>query len=110
VRDHVQWEVLSVFKSSAEHGIDWARVDPQIDWHAFHRGVTAAAARWMIDHTKDTWRPHNMPWTLEMYRSGKFDGCYPDTHNSVTGNYGGMAIPPEAIADNIYALIDEGAI
>lgn len=110
VRDHVQWEVLRVFVLSAAHGIDWAKIDTEIDWHAFHRGVTAAASRWMLDHRDGKWRPHNMPWTLDMYREGKFDACFPDTHNSVTGNYAGMAIMPEPIADNIYALADEGAL
>ena len=109
VRDHVQWEVLSVFAQSVANGIRWEEVDPEIDWLKFHRGITHAAMRWMNVHTDDNWRPHNIPETYDRYRQGAFDYCFPDTHNAVTGNYGGMFIPPSAIADNIYYLLDREA-
>jgi len=35
VRDHVQWEVLSVFAASSSMGIQWAKIDPDIDWKSF---------------------------------------------------------------------------
>jgi hypothetical protein len=60
----------------------------------------------MVDHTKENWQPHNMPWTYDAYKKGLFDGCFADTHNSITGNYGGMFIPPDAIALNIFGLMD----
>ena len=63
---------------------------------------------WMIDHREEKWLPHNLPDTYERYAQGAFDGCFPDTHNAVTGNYGGMVIPPRDIAVNIYALLDAG--
>ncbi len=106
VRDHVQWEVLSVFAASAERGIHWNVIDPHVDWRRYHEGITAAAIRWISDHTRNDWRPHNLPETLEAYKRGAFDGCYPDTFNSTTGNYGGMLIPPDAIARNILAVLD----
>lgn len=106
VRDHVQWEVLAVFEDSAKRGIDWAGEDDLIDWRTYQRGVTQAAMRWMVDHREQTWLPHNLPDTYEAYMRGEFDDCYPDTHNSVTGNYGGMFIPPAVIAANLYALMD----
>ena len=106
VRDHVQWEVLSTFSMSSAHGIDWSKIDPDIDWKTFHEGITNAAIRWMNIHTDDNWRPHNIPSTFEAYQKGDFDYCFPDTHNSITGNYGGMFIMPEPIANNIYAIID----
>ena len=31
--------------------------------------------------------------------------CFADTHNSVTGNYGGMAILPDVIAVNLLDLL-----
>ena len=37
VRDHVQWEVLSVFADSSSRGIDWAEIDKEIDWFKFQR-------------------------------------------------------------------------
>lgn len=106
VRDHVQWEVLSVFSMSFAHGINWAKVDTEIDWKTFHEGVTNAAIRWMNVHTDDNCRPHNIPSTFDAYKRGDFDYCFPDTHNSITGNYGGMFIMPGPIASNIYAIIN----
>ena len=61
VRDHVQWEVLAVFNDSTAEGIKWHEVDPEIDWRRFHRGITVAAIRWLSDHRRDDWRPHNIP-------------------------------------------------
>ncbi len=106
VRDHVQWEVLETFAMSLARDIDWAAVDPEIDWHRFHRGITVAVMRWMLDHKTNNWRPHNLPWTLELYRQGKMDLCFADTHNSVTGNYGGAGIMPDIVAVNIYGILD----
>lgn len=106
VRDHVQWEVLSVFSTSAAEGIRWDKIDPEVDWQRFHRGVTTAAIRWMNDHRDDNWRPHNLPDTYEAYKQGAFDHCFPDTFNSTTGNYGGMMIMPDAVAWNIHALLE----
>ena len=106
VRDHVQWEVLSVFSSSAARGIRWDKIDPEINWKRFHEGITNAAIRWINIHTDDNWRPHNIPSTYESYLKGDFDYCYPDTHNSTTGNYGGMFILPDPIAVNIYSVLD----
>ena len=54
----------------------------------------------------DNWNPHNIPDSIELYRQGKLDLCFADTHNSTTGNYGGMAILPDVIALNILALLD----
>jgi hypothetical protein len=105
VRDHVQWEVLETFALSQEDGIDWGDVDPAVDWHRYQEGVTVAALRWMLDHTQDNWRPHNLPATLELYRQGLLDDCFADTHNSTTGNYGGMAIMPDVIALNLLGIL-----
>lgn len=106
VRDHVQWEVLAVFAQSSANGINWSEIDPEIDWLRFRQGITLAAARWMVDHTKEKWMPHNIPDTYDDYAKGAFDGCFPDTHNSATGNYGGMFISPSAIGDNLFAILD----
>ncbi len=105
VRDHVQWEVLETFATSLQHGIDWAQIDPEIDWRRFQEGVTLAAVRWMLDHTQKNWLPHNLPWTLGLYEQGLLDDCFPDTHNTTTGNYGGAAIMPDAIAVNLLGLL-----
>ncbi len=106
VRDHVQWEVLAVFASLGQQGINWAKVDPEIDWNRFHRGITTAAIRWMNEPNTKGWLPHNLPDTYERYLKGEYDYTFPDTHNSVSGNYGGMMIMPASIAENIYYLMD----
>lgn len=107
VRDHVQWEILSVFSKSSTKGIYWDEIDPEIDWMRYYKGVTNAAIRWINIHTDQNWRPHNIPETYDNYLKGMYDYCFPDTHNSVTGNYGGMFIQPSVIADNIYFINDK---
>lgn len=106
VRDHVQWEVLETFAESRRRGIDWASVDTVLDWATYHHGVTFAAVRWLLDHREGRWMPHNLPASWERYLAGGFDTCLPDTHNSVTGLYGGMAIAPDAVALNLLALLE----
>ncbi len=106
VRDHVQWEVLSVFSSLSKRKISWTEVDPEIDWLKFQTGITNAAIQWMNIHTDKNWFPHNLPESYEAYQRGDFDYAFPDTHNSVTGNYGGMMIIPGPIAENIYFILD----
>lgn len=106
VRDHVQWEVLSIFRISSNHGINWEEVDPAINWNRFFKGVTIAAIRWMHTSDDNDWRPHNLPATYEPFKSGEYDYCYADTHNSTTGNYGGAFIGPGTVAANIYTIID----
>jgi hypothetical protein len=106
VRDHVQWEVLRVFSESSARDIYWADIDQELDWDKYQEGITVAVIRWMVDHKEDNWRPHNLPSTWEGYLNGDFDYCYPDTHNSTTGMYGGMFIPPDPIAVNIYTVLD----
>ena len=107
VRDHVQWEVLSVFADVAYYDLKWDQIDPEIDWLRFQEGVTNAAIRWMAAQTIDkNWLPHNLPETYDRYLKGEYDYAFPDTHNSVTGNYGGMMIMPAPIAENIYYILD----
>jgi hypothetical protein len=105
VRDHVQWEVLETFTLSIRHRLRWAEIDPEIDWDVYHKGITVAVMRWMLDHTDDTWRPHNIPSSLPLYRAGKLDMCFADTHNTTSGNYGGATIMPDAVASNILAIL-----
>jgi hypothetical protein len=105
VRDHVQWEVLETFALSIALGIDWAKIDPDVDWHTYHRGITTAALRWMVNHNDAHWLPHNLPDTYADYITGAFNDCFADTHNSTTGNYGGMVIMPDVIAVNLMEVM-----
>ena len=111
VRDFVQWEVLNGIEQSAALGISWAELDPEIDWNRYRYGVTTAVYNWMSDTEKKplAWRPHNIPGSLDYYLKGDFNGCFSDTFNSVTGNTGGMFIPPSAIAACLYAIRDEAS-
>lgn len=110
VRDHVQWEVLSVFADVARYNLKWDEIDPEIDWLRFQEGITNAAIRWMAAQTIDkNWLPHNLPEQYERYLKGEYDYAFPDTHNSVSGNYGGMMIMPAPIAENIYYILDRKA-
>ena len=102
----MQWEVLQTFILSAENGIDWAKVDPQVDWQRYQLGITVAAMRWMLDHNDETWLPHNIPSSLPLYRQGLLDYCFADAHNSVSGNYGGAAMAPDPIVNNIINLLE----
>jgi len=107
VRDHVQWEVLSVFADVARYNLKWDEIDPEIDWLRFQEGITNAGIRWMAAQTIDkNWLPHNLPEQYERYLKGEYDYAFPDTHNSVSGNYGGMMIMPSNIAENIYYILD----
>ncbi|MBQ3869986.1 MAG: hypothetical protein II777_05505, partial [Clostridia bacterium] len=107
VRDFVQWEVLHSISQAASLGIRWEKIDPAIDWLTYIEGVVTAAYNWMADHTKDNWRPHNIPSSLEHFRAGEYDCCFSDTFNSVTGNIAGMVISPEAIANGIYYFLSK---
>lgn len=110
VRDHVQWEVLAVFVDVARRDLKWDEIDPEIDWLRFQEGVTNAAIRWMAAQTIDkNWLPHNLPEQYARYVKGEYDYAYPDTHNSTTGNYGGMMIMPDRIAENIFYILDRKA-
>ncbi|MEM1515227.1 MAG: hypothetical protein QXH24_04165 [Candidatus Bathyarchaeia archaeon] len=105
VDNHVQWEVLQTFAMSYHLGIDWDEIDPEIGWHHYHKGITTAVLRWMIDHEDIV----NTTYPLELVKSGALDTLYADSHNCVTGIYGGGPIMPDVIADNIYAVLDKEA-
>ncbi|MGQ9631817.1 MAG: hypothetical protein ACUVXI_16135 [bacterium] len=109
VARHVQWEILEVFATSAKLGIDWAQVDPEIDWNRYHRGVTTAVLRWMIDHNDPEWmRKSKYPPALIV--DGTWDGAYSDTFDPVSNTYVGGPIVPGLIARNILLLLEKEEI
>ncbi len=101
---HVQWEVLTVFSKSHALGIDWAKLDPEVDWERFHRGITTAALRWMIDHEDASWM-YRYELPREKVEAGQWDTCFCDTFDPVWGTYGGAPIMPELIAENIVWIL-----
>lgn len=103
--NHVQWEVLSVFETMDQLGIDWADLDPGINWNRYHTGITTAVLRWMVD-SRD-------PASLEHFRypdkdleKGEKDALYTDIFNPVDGWYGGALIEPSVIGVNAMILQD----
>ena len=104
VSKHVQWEVLQVFEHSWKNGIDWAVIDPEIDWHTYHRGVTTAVLRWMIDHSDPAWM-FMSEYPREWVGSGQWDMLWADTFDPVKGSYGGGPISSSEIAENIQIVM-----
>jgi hypothetical protein len=104
VSKHVQWEVLRTFAMSAGLGIDWAAIDPEIDWRTFQRGITTAVLRWMVDHDDPDW-VFAADYAPELLADGAWDAKFTDTYDPVRGVYGGMTILPAVIADNITIIM-----
>jgi hypothetical protein len=90
---HVQWEVLTVFEMSDNLGIDWAEIDPEVDWSTYHRGVTTAVLRWMIDHEDAEWM-FRSEFQSDAVKRGDWDALFVDTFDPVADTYGGGPIMP----------------
>ena len=101
---HVQWEVLTIFSMSDKLGIDWAEVDPEVDWRTYQRGVTAAVLRWMIDHDDPEWM-FRSEFPPEAVENGAWDALFSDTFDPVSDTYGGGPIMPEVIAANVLIVL-----
>ncbi len=97
---HVQWEVLTVFAKSERHGIDWSKIDPEVDWNTYQRGITTAVLRWMIDHKDPDWM-FRSEFPSQDTEKGEWDTCFSDTFDPVSGTYGGAPIMPTVVGDNI---------
>jgi hypothetical protein len=101
---HVQWEILTVFSMSDKLGIDWAEVDPEVDWRTYQKGVTTAVLRWMIDHDDTEWM-FRSEFPPEAVENGAWDALFSDTFDPVSDTYGGGPIMPEVIAANILIVL-----
>lgn len=62
--------------------------------------------RWLLDSSDRTWLPHTRTTTLARYQAGGFALCLPDTHSTLTGLYGGMAIAPDVVAVNLLGVLE----
>jgi hypothetical protein len=105
IQNHVQWEALLTFAWSAQLGIDWGQIDPEVDWHRYQKGITVAALRWMVDHND----LENTTFPLEGAQSGAWDMCFADAHDAVTGLYWGHPIEPDHVAVNLQDILDREA-
>ncbi len=110
VSSHVQWEILEIFATSAKLGIDWARIDPELDWNRYHRGVTTAVLRWMVDHNDLEWM-HRSECSPNVVAEGAWDTAFTDAFDPVNNVYmGGLSIVSGIIAKNILVLLEKGEI
>lgn len=110
VNNHVIWEVLEVFERLDRLDIDPASIDPALDWHTYHRGITTAVLRWVIDSRADEEYLQKFAFPTQRTRAGEFDGLYADIHDPVDGTYSGGPIMPSVIGTNAMILLDrEGA-
>ncbi|MHB1357838.1 MAG: hypothetical protein ACYCZF_17855 [Anaerolineae bacterium] len=105
VSKHVQWEVLTIFAQSAKLGINWAEIDPEIDWVTYQRGVTTAVLRWMVDHEDPAWL-HAAEFRQEWIKEGAWDTLFADTFDPVHALYGGGPITPNIIGENILITLE----
>lgn len=106
VNTHVLWQILRIFAMSAEQGIDWAAIDQEVDWHRYHRGITIAGLRWMLDH-QDPALAASYLRARKQFQEGLYDTLLVDTHSPISGSYGGLLIEPHTIGINLYALLDK---
>lgn len=106
VNNHVIWEVLTVFQQMNRLGIDWAELDPEIDWDRYQRGITTAVLRWMIDSRADDEYLDRFQFPDERMRDGEFDGLYADIFDPVEGTYAGGPIVPNVVAENALILLE----
>ena len=108
VSKHVQWEVLCTFAMSAQNGINWAEVDPEVDWKTYQRGITTAVLRWMIDHDDPAFM-FRSEYGQPQVPTGAWDGLFADTFDPVDNTYGGGPILGWAgytfIPDNILIML-----
>ena len=77
-------------------GINWAELDREVDWWRFHRRITAAALRWMIDHDSASWM-YMREFPREAVGAGQWETCL--------RNLRGAPIMPELIAENIIWIL-----
>jgi len=105
VSKHVIWEVLRVFQQSRQLGIDWAKIDPAIDWVTYQRGVTTAVLRWMVDHNDPDWL-FKAEFAPELITGGAWDTLFADTFDPVHNCYGGGPITPDLIGANIRIVLE----
>ncbi|MCE5258050.1 MAG: hypothetical protein LLG44_03205, partial [Chloroflexi bacterium] len=105
VSKHVEWEVLRVFHQSKMMDIDWATIDPGIDWVTYQRGVTTAVQRWMVDHKDPAWL-FSAEFSQDLISGGAWDTLFADTFDPVHNCYGGGPIMPELIGENVRIVLE----
>ena len=98
----VQWHILMLIDMSAQMGLDWAVMDPELDWTTYRRGVLTAGLRWLVDHNDVSWM-HKCEERPPHVVSGALDMILADVHDPLDDMYGGLgfAIEPCSLAAGI---------
>ncbi len=98
----VHWEAISLIDLSIQMGIDWSKIDKDIDWNKYQKGAIFTGMRLLADHTNQKWCVHSEDVNDE-FKAGKMDMYVADTFDPVAYTYGGLGvkIPPDALANCI---------
>lgn len=112
---NIMWQILMLFELSSNLNIDWSKIDQDVDWEKYQRGITVAGLRWLADHTDQDWltmasrekKDINEDILLKTI-NGELDMVVPDNFDPVTNAYGGMPIfiAPDTLASNIIDIVN----
>jgi hypothetical protein len=106
---HILWQTLMLFELYGDLGIDWAEIDPEIDWATFHKGITHAGLRWIADSKDKDWMSQIAfeEKLHDMLLKGKLDMIVPDNYDPVTNKYYHLCvfIAPDTLASNIIQIM-----
>lgn len=101
VDTQVEWEIVEILSQSREYGIDWAAVDPDIDWHKYEEGIACATTWWMLDSS----RADELPLDIDL-AMGNLDGMFADQHDPVADEHLGWQLRPEDYANIIMNVLE----
>jgi len=98
----VQWQIILLIDLSAQLGLDWAKMDPEIDWATYRRGVLTTGLRWVIDHNDPDWM-RRCEELIPDILNGRLDMCFADVHAPVNDMFSGLefGLDPGYIAAGI---------
>jgi hypothetical protein len=104
----VLWQILMILDRSQQLGFDWAKVDTEVDWSTYRRGVATAGLRWLVDHDDPKWM-FKCEDSSEDVVEGRADMVLADVHDPVDDMFGGLGfrIEPAFLASVITSLVDE---
>jgi hypothetical protein len=101
VNTHVEWEVIQTLAIAHEMGIDWAQVDPDIDWHRYEEGICCAVTHWLLDAS----RADELPLDIDL-ALGHLNGLFADAHDPVTGECHGWQLFPDYLSNLLMDVLD----
>ena len=99
----VQWQIILLIDISAQLGVDWTKMDPEVDWATYRRGAVTAGLRWMVDSKNPEWMLKCEELVPDVL-SGRLDMTFSDVHDPVNDMFSGigLAINPAYMAASIF--------